>query len=199
MLTLGQVVTLADQMPDRYRALVLVTTFACLRWGEVAALERQDIDTNAGTVRIRQSYTEIRGKRMVLGPPKSRAGRRTVSVPPVILSTIRKHLTDHVGKDPTSLVFITPAGRPIWRGNLNQLLDWSTAVEKDLRARMGHDSPQAALIYQHATSEADRAIADALNDKVKATRRRPRRTRTRTRSKARRAGREAQAGQRPKT
>jgi hypothetical protein len=29
---------------------------------------------------------------------------------------------------------------------------------------MGHDSPAAALIYQHATSEADRAIAAALGD-----------------------------------
>ena len=31
-------------------------------------------------------------------------------------------------------------------------------------ARMGHASPQAALIYQHATAERDRAIADALSD-----------------------------------
>jgi hypothetical protein len=30
-------------------------------------------------------------------------------------------------------------------------------------ARMGHDSPRAALIYQHATAGADRAIADALD------------------------------------
>jgi hypothetical protein len=31
-------------------------------------------------------------------------------------------------------------------------------------ARMGHDSPDAALIYQHATSKADRAIAKALGE-----------------------------------
>lgn len=29
--------------------------------------------------------------------------------------------------------------------------------------RMGHDSPRAALIYQHASAGADRAIADALD------------------------------------
>ena len=34
-------------------------------------------------------------------------------------------------------------------------------------ARMGHDSPDAALIYQHATAEADRAIAEAVNKAVK--------------------------------
>ncbi|MFR9778554.1 hypothetical protein ACL02O_21205 [Micromonospora sp. MS34] len=35
---------------------------------------------------------------------------------------------------------------------------------------MGHDSSQAALIYQHATAEADRAIAQALHEAVRADR-----------------------------
>lgn len=30
--------------------------------------------------------------------------------------------------------------------------------------RMGHASPRAALIYQHATAEKDRAIAHALGE-----------------------------------
>ena len=33
-------------------------------------------------------------------------------------------------------------------------------------ARMGHDSPRAALIYQHATSEADQEIARGLSGLV---------------------------------
>ena len=39
----------------------------------------------------------------------------------------------------------------------------------DLMTRMGHDSPRAALIYQHASSGADRAIADALDLLIAAT------------------------------
>ena len=35
-------------------------------------------------------------------------------------------------------------------------------------ARIGHDSSRAALIYPHATANADRAIADAVSDQVKA-------------------------------
>ena len=35
--------------------------------------------------------------------------------------------------------------------------------------RMGHDSPRAALIYQHASAEADLAIAVAINEMVEAT------------------------------
>lgn len=33
---------------------------------------------------------------------------------------------------------------------------------RDLMARMGHDSVRAAIIYQHATTEADARIAVAL-------------------------------------
>jgi integrase len=48
------------------------------------------------------------------------------------------------------------------------------ASTKELMARMGHDSSQAALIYQHATAEADRAIAEAVNAAVKAEQRKDR-------------------------
>jgi hypothetical protein len=43
VLTVAQVLELAVLMPDRYRALVLLATFGCLRWGEVSALQRQDL------------------------------------------------------------------------------------------------------------------------------------------------------------
>ena len=43
--------------------------------------------------------------------------------------------------------------------------DRPTAAElaADLMTRMGHDSPRAALIYQHRTAGGDRAIADAMD------------------------------------
>jgi hypothetical protein len=44
------------------------------------------------------------------------------------------------------------------------------ATTKDLMQRMGHDNERAALIYQHATSKADRAIAQGLDDLLKAQR-----------------------------
>jgi hypothetical protein len=37
---------------------------------------------------------------------------------------------------------------------------------KDLMARMGHDDMRAALIYQRATSEADKRIAERLSGLV---------------------------------
>jgi hypothetical protein len=38
---------------------------------------------------------------------------------------------------------------------------------------MGHSSMRAALIYQHATRERDRKIADGLSEQIKTARRTP--------------------------
>lgn len=65
----------------RYLALVLLATFASLRWGEVTALRRCDIDLEAGTVRVRAALVERSTGEILLGPPKSRAGRRVVGIP----------------------------------------------------------------------------------------------------------------------
>ena len=41
------------------------------------------------------------------------------------------------------------------------------ATTKELMARMGHSSPRAALIYQHAVADRDQAIAEALSALVR--------------------------------
>ncbi len=46
----------------------------------------------------------------------------------------------------------------------------SGAKLRDLMARMGHDSERAALIYQHESLDADRAITDAIDRHVPAKR-----------------------------
>jgi integrase len=50
--TVAQVLALAVQMPPRYVALITVAAFSGLRWGELAALRRCDVDLAAGTVRV---------------------------------------------------------------------------------------------------------------------------------------------------
>jgi integrase len=46
----------------------------------------------------------------------------------------------------------------------NTLAAGTGATLRELMTRMGHASSRAALIYQHATAERDRAIADALSE-----------------------------------
>jgi hypothetical protein len=48
----------------------------------------------------------------------------------------------------------------------NTLAAQSGASVRDLMTRMGHDSPAAALIYQHSSRVADEAIAAALNTRL---------------------------------
>lgn len=48
----------------------------------------------------------------------------------------------------------------------NTLAAAAGASTKELMARMGHSSPRAALIYEHATKDREAAIASALSDVI---------------------------------
>ncbi|MEV0582657.1 tyrosine-type recombinase/integrase [Nonomuraea sp. NPDC050310] len=198
ILTLAQVFELADRMADkRFKALILLTTFASLRWGEVIALRRRSLDLTARTVSVREQLLELDGGIMQLGPPKSRAGRRTIAIPSVIVPALADHLAAYVDEAEDAFVFLGKRGAFLRGGNFRREAKWAEALNEmgiqglhfhdlrhtgntlaaqsgasiaDLKARMGRDSDRAALIYQHATRDADQKIADALSARVKAER-----------------------------
>ncbi len=85
---------------QRYRTLVLLATFASLRWGEMIALGCCDIDLDAETVRVRAAYVERSTGEIILGAPKSKAGRRIVGIPRVIIEELQHHLAVFVKADP---------------------------------------------------------------------------------------------------
>jgi integrase len=76
ILGVTEVFRLADQVGPRYRALVLVAVFGSLRWGELAALRRDDFDLSARTVKIQRSLTELAGGGIAFGPHLHRPWRR---------------------------------------------------------------------------------------------------------------------------
>jgi integrase len=176
-------------VPQRWRAFLLLKTFASLRWGEITALTRQDLDLERRTVRVRRQFVTVPGG-LDVGPPKSRAGLRIVSFPAGILPELHRHLDRFAGDGPSGLVFPNQHGRPYRRGNFNKAVGWAEVRERlgvpdlhrhdlrhagntfaarsgaslrDLMVRMGHDSPAAALIYQHSSRASDEAIAAALD------------------------------------
>lgn len=189
--TVDQVFELARNMPgERFRVLILVTAFCTLRWGEVTALRRCDIAADGSWIRVSFAHTDVAGRGIVVGPPKSRAGVRTVAVPMAIRAEVVAHLVAFTGPEPVALVFTGTKGGPLRSSNFYQRVKWTKTVAelgvaglhfhdlrhsgnvwaaqagastKDLMARMGHDDMRAALIYQRATSEADRLIADRLS------------------------------------
>jgi integrase len=192
VLTVAHVYALADAIGLRYRALILLATFASLRWAELAALRPEDIDLDACTVRVTRQIDYLPGGGHSFGPPKSKAGRRVVPFPDLIVPDLRKYLA---GLDPSAvLVFTSPEGAPLRHSNFyrrawmpalktvglkgvhlhdlrhtgNQFSADAGANIRELMERMGHDSTRAALIYLHSSAERQRAIADQVGKNAKA-------------------------------
>jgi integrase len=189
------VFTIAGAVPERYRLLVLLACFNSLRWGELAALSRQHVDTAEGTVVVSRSVVELPTGELVFGPPKSDASVRVVTVPTVFVADVVRHLADFTGPAPDALLFVGPKGAPLRRSNFQEHWRKATAEAgipalhfhdlrhtgntwaaetgatlRDLMDRMGHSTTRAALIYLHKTAGRDRKIADALSKLVEEAR-----------------------------
>jgi len=194
VLTVRQVLDLAERMPDaRFRMMVLLAAFASLRWGELSALRRCDLDPVAGTVSVRRQQVELDTGQLLVTPPKSAAGVRTVALPPAIWGTVREYLEAGAGQPPDALLFTGTRGGMLRRSNFRRAVGWSATVAavgapglhfhdlrhtgntlageggaslRDLMERMGHDSVRAAMMYQHPTTEASRRIADSISGMI---------------------------------
>jgi integrase len=190
--TVPQVLALAKEVGERWRALVLLAAFCSLRFGELAALTRADVDIEEATVTVRVSVSDLPGGVRHLGPPKSDAGRRVVTMPAAIVPAIEEHLERFAQPGDAGLVFVGPLGGVLRESNfVNDIWHKATAAQdlahlhfhdlrhtgntlaaatgaslRELMVRMGHASPKAALRYQHATRDRDAAIARALSDLV---------------------------------
>jgi integrase len=177
---------LLDQVPPRYRALVLLATFASLRFGELAGLWRGQVDLDGCAVRHVISTAETDDGRLIDDDPKSQAGRRRVAFPKEIAPELRWHLDRFAQPGSNGPVFIGPKGGRLRRSTFRRT--WTKARNavglpdlhfhdlrhtgntiagqgaslRELMERMGHSSSRAALIYQHTTQERDEAIAAGM-------------------------------------
>jgi integrase len=108
---------------------VLLAAFGSLRWGELAALRRCDVDVEHGTIRVERSLTELAGGGRMFGPPKSTAGRRVVVVPAVIRPALADDLERFTARPPGALVFTSPTGAPLRDGNFRRRV-WGPALAR---------------------------------------------------------------------
>jgi integrase len=98
-----------------------------LRQGEALGLTWEHVDLEAGTLAVRQSLSRVKGKGLVFGPVKSRAGKRTLVLPPKLLAELKAHrqrqnaerLAARDWYDDADLVFAREDGRPI-----DPKIDW---------------------------------------------------------------------------
>jgi hypothetical protein len=105
VLTVAQVYTLADVVGPRYRALILLACFCGLRGGELAGLQRGDIDTERRTIRVARQLSEVAGRPLFFAPPKSDAGKRLVAIPSMILPDLLSHLASFTLPRADALLF----------------------------------------------------------------------------------------------
>ena len=117
-----------------------------------------------------------------------------MALPDVLVTELREHIAEYAEDGTEGLVFTSDRDGPLRRGNFHRATAWTRTVvaaglpsgfhfhdlrhtgnhfaatagasTRELMHRMGHGSMRAALIYQHATTERDRAIAQRLSDLV---------------------------------
>ena len=195
MIDAALVFKLADSISAPLRALVILAGFVGLRTGELLGLRRCDIDLDGRRLTVLVQAQQVVGMGRIVTSPKSDAGQRTVSLPRVALEALEKHLASHGQPGSDGVLFTGPRGEPITRSLVSR--EWQAAramasapaglrmhdlrhhaatltarmpgiTTKELMARIGHASPRAALIYQHATAERDQEIAAFLDQAIPA-------------------------------
>ena len=139
-------------------------------------------------IHVRRSTTVTSEGKLIVGPPKTPTGVRDVQVPPHVMTQLALHLRNFVGPEPTASLFTGVGGVPLTPRSVDRVWErarraigrsdlalhdlrhsgqtWASATgatTAELMHRAGHKSPVAALRYQHASQERDRAIAQRLS------------------------------------
>jgi integrase len=186
--TPAEIDQLAAAMPDRYAAAVHVAAWSGLRAGELFGLARRHVDLTVGSVRVeRAAITSLNGVAPHLGQTKTASSTRTVHLPPHVVAILADHLDRYVRPGLDALVFTTTDGQIVSREERQRhftrarasvgrhdlrwhdlrhtgatLVSHAGASLREVQARLGHSTPRAAMIYQHASAERDRELAQRL-------------------------------------
>jgi integrase len=122
-----------------------------LRQGEALGLHWDSVDLDSETLTVRQALQRIPGQGLVLVPPKSVAGRRTVVLPKPLAEALRAHRAAQnaerlaAGRSwhETGFVFTTPIGTPL--DPRNDYLAWRQLLrDAGVRHARLHDARHTA-------------------------------------------------------
>jgi integrase len=193
-LTPEDVVRISSRLPVEFRPMVWVGATLGLRWSEVAGLRVGRVDLVGGKLSVVETIVRGIGGRNVFGPPKSKAGKRTMFMPAALVTMLSAHLeraglTSHDGD---ALVFTDEDGGPLRYSNWRQRV-WLPAAKaascqgagfhdlrrlnattlvvggidvKTTQVRLGHADPRMTLaIYASAPASVDRAAADVIGER----------------------------------
>jgi integrase len=112
----------------RYETVAMVSLFTGMRRGEVLALRWSRVDLDAKVIQVREALEATEAHGLRFKPPKSRAGRRDITLPDALVDALREHrkaaleirLQLGIGKLPDdALLFATIEGAPLWPNNVS--------------------------------------------------------------------------------
>lgn len=176
-----------------YGPMAYVAAVLGLRWGEVAGLKLSALDLESRVLTVSEQITRGKGGQIVVGLPKSDAGRRTLSMPTALANLLASHLEakDLSPADGDAYVFPSTNGGPLHYANWYHRV-WAPAVEaagldgitfhdlrranatglvaagvdvKTAQTRLGHSSSRLTLdLYAQVVASRDRDAADALGE-----------------------------------
>ncbi len=126
-LTPDELELLVATIDPRSKAMVLVMAWATLRIGEAMGLRRIDLDLKVGRLRVANNLVEVAGRRYE-GPPKTKAGRRSMTLPSSVAVDLRLHVARY---GDSSYVFSTMSGKT-WSAE-----DWRCRVWRPANAQSG--------------------------------------------------------------
>jgi integrase len=191
VLTSQQVVAIADEVPEYYRALVIAGAGLGLRPGELFGLALDRVDFLRRSVRVDQQLARLAGGGVGLEPPKTAASYRTVPLPQTVAGALAAHLARWSPHPTLGVIFTTSkgsavqervwrqvwatarerAGAPEWatphdlRHHYASLLIRSGASVKVVQSRLGHASAKTTLdIYGHLFPDEEDRTRAAIDD-----------------------------------
>ena len=159
MLDPQELEVLADAVPDRCRALVLVGGYGGLRFGELVGLILPRIDFLRSRLMVVESIVEV-GGHLYRGPTKT-GPSRVVTLPRFVTEILAEHVMRYPPGD-EELVFTAPEGGPIrrsiWRARV-----WAEATEHaKVHPLRIHDLRHTAAALAIKAGAHPKAIADRL-------------------------------------
>jgi integrase len=106
-----------------------------MRLGEILALRERSVDLDKGMIEVREALEETKAYGVRFKAAKTRAGRRNITLPTIVIETLREHRRQlletrmQLGQGrlaPDSLLFADIDGRPLrttsvspeWAGSL---------------------------------------------------------------------------------
>jgi integrase len=162
----GKVLKAAEGM--RYHPAVVLIAATGLRRGEALALRWEQVNINAGTLRVASTTARV-GKRLVTSTPKTERSRRTVPLSPGIVAMLKAHKAQQAEErlraanvwEDHGLVFCTEAGRPVEPRNLLREVEVA-AARAGVEGVGVHSLRHAAATSWLESGTHIRAVADLL-------------------------------------